>query len=394
MLQFPIYIKSIRTLSTLGSTSLEIWNAYLQKDLPYIEYVSYDEKKVVVSPLQEKHNEELIILANSDSKYRTLDRSVLMSLYTARNAFEDSGWQKGTSFGVNIGSSRGATSLFEKYHREFVKENYVATLTSPTTTLGNISSWIGHDLSSKGVTISHSIACSTGLHSILNAVAWLQSGLATHFIAGASEAPLTSFTIEQMRALKIYTQHLDVKYPCRALDLTKSTNQMFLGEAAVMVCLQKQKDSDINFAITGVGYATEVLQHNISISKSAQCFQDSMRMALQGHNLDSVDGIVMHAPGTIKGDLSEYNAIVEVFSGSEIPLLTSNKWKIGHSFASSGLMSLELACLILEYQVWIDTPTKSFLDIFRKDMNDINKLIVNAVGFGGNAVSIVVEKLS
>ena len=142
-----------------------------------------------------------------------------------------------------------------------------------------------------------------------------------------------------------------------------------------------------------MGYATEVLQHNISISKSAQCFQDSMRMALKGHDLDSVDGVIMHAPGTIKGDLSEYNAIAEVFSGLDMPLLTSNKWKVGHSFASSGLVSLELACLILQHQIWISTPTQSFLNISKKSRLSINKLIVNAVGFGGNAVSILVERL-
>ena len=61
--------------------------------------------------------------------------------------------------------------------------------------------------------------------------------------------------------------------------------------------------------IEGIGYATEILEHNISISAEAICFQKSMAMALQNINLDEVDVIVMHAPGTIQGDLSEMKAI-------------------------------------------------------------------------------------
>ena len=69
--------------------------------------------------------------------------------------------------------------------------------------------------------------------------------------------------------------------------------------------------------VTGVGYATEILEHNISISAEATCFQKSMKMALKDVDLESIDAIVMHAPGTIKGDLTELRAIEKVF-GSKI----------------------------------------------------------------------------
>ena len=37
----------------------------------------------------------------------------------------------------------------------------MSPLVSPTTTLGNISSWVAYDLGLDGVTLSHSITCST-----------------------------------------------------------------------------------------------------------------------------------------------------------------------------------------------------------------------------------------
>ena len=54
--------------------------------------------------------------------------------------------------GVNIGSSRGATQLFEKYHQYFLYKpgKRMSPLVSPTTTLGNIASWVAYDLGLDG----------------------------------------------------------------------------------------------------------------------------------------------------------------------------------------------------------------------------------------------------
>ena len=252
--------------------------------------------------------------------------------------------------------------------------------------MGNISSWVGHDLKTKGPQISHSITCSTALHSLLNGVAWIQSGMTDKFLVGGSEAPLTAFTLAQMNALKIYAKNKE-EYPCRSLDLTKTVNTMVLGEGACSICLEKRPKTENTLAyIKGIGYATEVLTHNISISSDAKCFQDSMKMALKNINKEEIDVVVMHAPGTIKGDFSEYKAIQKVF-GRQLPFLTSNKWKIGHTFGASGLLSVEMAILMLQYQKVIDVPYIHK----QRTPNPIRNVLINAVGFGGNAVSVILS---
>lgn len=321
----------------------------------------------------------------SEAKYKALDPSVLMAIDVSRRVLEQAGWQKGDVVGINIGSSRGATHLLEQYHEEFITTGKTATLSSPTTTLGNISSWVAHDLKSAGPEISHSITCSTALHAVLNAVAWLESGMADKFIAGGSEAPLTPFTLAQMQALKIYSKETE-GHPCRALDLDKTRNTMVLGEGAAVVALEREHPNPLGY-ITGVGYATDDLQHNTSISDQAECFQKSMKMAIGSTPLGEIDAIVMHAPGTIKGDWSEYKAIEKVF-GNQLPMLTTNKWKIGHTFGSSGLLSMELALLMLQEQTFFGTPFSEIFSI----QKPIQNVLINAVGFGGNAVSILVSK--
>ncbi len=391
MLKEPISITAITSISSMGQTFDEIWQSY-QSDEHFLEDVRIGEQSVWASQLPKAIKKEIEDLRQSDAKYRFLDDSVLFAIYAARSAVERASWDEGSHFGINIGSSRGATSLFEKYHQEFLTARKSSTLSSPSTTLGNISSWVAHDLKSKGPEISHSITCSTALHAVLNAVAWIQSGMADKFLVGGSEAPLTPFTIAQMQALKVYSkvsfpaQSRD-EYPCRAMDLHKTQNTMVLGEAAGLACLEKGSKTNAFAFVGGVGYATEPLQHSVSISTDAQCFQDAMRMALGRLDPSEVDAVVMHAPGTVKGDVSEYNAIKKVF-GNDHPFLTTNKWKVGHTFGASGLLSLEMAVMMLQKQHYIASPFFGN----QAPSNQINKVLVNAVGFGGNAVSILLNR--
>jgi 3-oxoacyl-(acyl-carrier-protein) synthase len=384
MLKTKIAITSLATLSPLGDDPAGIWNEYASGK-SCIGSKMFKDKHYLVATLSEESRMRIAALRKEDLKYKALDETVVMAVLTARTAIEKAGWQVGDDFGINIGSSRGATQLFEKHHREYLETGTTATLTSPTTTLGNISSWVAHDLKSKGPEISHSITCSTALHSILNAVAWLQAGMATKFLVGGSEAPLTGFTLAQMAALKIYATERQ-EFPCRAFDLTKTKNTMVLGEAAGMACLEIGEQPRALGYIIGLGYATDELEHNISISEEANCFQKSMRMALQNTPLEAVDAIVMHAPGTIKGDASEYKAIQKVF-GERLPLLTTNKWKTGHTFGASGMLNLELALLMMEHQTFIGVPFAAP----QTPRAQMKKVLINAVGFGGNAVSILLE---
>ncbi len=376
-----ISITAFASISPLGNNPATIWNNYLNDE----HFFTQNNQNNLVATLDENSKIEIEKLRKSDSKYKLLDKSVLFAMLASRKAVSNSGWKTGDDFGINLGSSRGATELFEQHYMDFLESGKANVLSSPTTTLGNISTWVAHDLQTSGPEISHSITCSTALHAIINGIAWLKSGMATKFLVGGSEAPLTDFTIAQMQALKIYSKSND-NYPCKTLDFSKTKNTMILGEGAAVCCLEIGKSDKTIAVIEGIGYATEILEHSISISAEATCFQKSMKMALQNINLDEVDIIVMHAPGTIQGDLSEMKAIEKVF-GEKIPLLTSNKWKIGHTLGASGMLSIELAILMLQNQVFIGIPFTEVKTHSRK----INKILINAVGFGGNAVSVLLS---
>lgn len=379
----PIAITGSASISALGENNSSVFN---QK-----HYLSFDQNlHAWVGRLPEILKSKVDALRDENRNYQSLDYSVLYAIYVSRLAAKQAGLKAGDDFGINIGSSRGATQLFEQYYDAFAKTGKAETLASPSTTLGNIASWVAQDLQNDGPEISHSITCSTALHALLNGVAWLQSGMCDKFLVGGSEAALTPFTIAQMKALKTYSRADEqTDFPCLAFDLEKTENTMVLGEGAASICMEKGMHDNALAYITGVGYATESLQHAVSVSAEATCFQKSMKMAIESAfgSTEKIDAVVMHAPGTILGDQSEYKALQKVF-GSNLPLLTTNKWKIGHTFGASGLLSLNTAIEMLQSQNYDEAP---FFSPQAKP-KAFKNILVNAVGFGGNAVSILVTR--
>ncbi|MBZ9652809.1 beta-ketoacyl synthase N-terminal-like domain-containing protein [Psychroflexus montanilacus] len=381
-MKHPIYINGFGSISALGHDQKTILKNY-RINSTHFSQLKWNSTSVLGASLATPSSEAIEKLSQENSRYKDLDRSVLMAMLTARQAMSKLKFQP-ESTGINIGSSRGATTLFENHHKDFLEGKKLSPLTSPTTTLGNISSWVAQDLGVDGPNISHSITCSTALHAMLNAKAWLEAEMCDLFLVGGSEAPLTEFTVAQMQALKLYSK-LDSDFPCESLKLDKLQNSLVLGEAAATAVMSKSPENALA-QITGFGFATEQITHNISISSDAQCFQKSMTMALKEAGKTEVDAIVLHAPGTKKGDQAEVNAIQSTFEN--LPLLTTNKWKLGHTFGASGMLSIEMALLMLTTGEFFENP------FYKQQIPDkaIESVMVNAVGFGGNAVSILLEK--
>tara|TARA_A100000171_G_C2139849_1_gene154075 strand:- start:3985 stop:5148 length:1164 start_codon:yes stop_codon:yes gene_type:complete len=377
----PISIAAITTVSALGASSDKVWQHYRDGIPLFSEW-----NGTIVSKVSSEIETELQQLQQQNDRYKNLDRSVLLAILVAKKCAQKFEFQSKNT-GVNIGSSRGATGLFEKYHQDFQQHGKVSPFASPTTTLGNISSWVAQDLGADGVAIDHSVTCSTAMHALLNGIAWLQAEMADIFVVGGSEAALTPFTIAQMKALKLYSASRH-RMACESMRFQKKENTMVLGEGAGVAILERGISEKTQAVIAGYGIASEQLEHNSSISENADCFQKSMRRALDSANLETVDAVILHAPGTVKGDVAEKNAINLVF-GKQLPLLTSNKWLVGHTFATSGMLSIEMAVLMLQKNKFIENP---FFANARHLPQELQTVLVNAVGFGGNAVSIILQK--
>ena len=84
--------------------------------------------------------------------------------------------------------------------------------------------------------------------------------------------------------------------------------------------------------------------------------------------------------------LAPREAVVKYFC-NKAPHLTTNNWKVGHIFGASGMLSVELAILMLQHNKCIGTPFSQCLSTPEK----VKNILVNAVGFGGNAVLVLLS---
>ncbi|MDQ3292352.1 MAG: beta-ketoacyl-ACP reductase, partial [Bacteroidota bacterium] len=332
--QKHIVIKGFGSISPLGASAKEVHQAYLQA-YPAFQTQSINGSEVPVAALSAENENLLTAIQQKNRLYRNLDRTVLLSIYAARQAMQQAGWNQEKEIAVNIGSSRGATGLFEQYFQDFQENpSRISSQASPTTTLGNISSWVANDLSFEGPVISHSVTCSTALQALANGFAWLQSGMAKRYLAGAAEAPLTPFTIAQMRAIGIYSTTHTNNFWCRPLNREKQ-NTFVLGEGAVLFALEQVADIELtpeSIILEAIGFGFEKITSKTGISPEGNNFQKAIRNAIQQlpENNSTIDAVVLHAPSTVAGDCAEIHALKTIF-GNNLPVLTSNKFLIGHT---------------------------------------------------------------
>lgn len=393
--QRHIIIRGYGTISPLGHDEATTRAAYLQGQAAF-STITHRGQPTPIAALPADAEEKLQQLLQHNPAYKQLDRSVLLAVYAARQAAEQAGWlHEGApaddDLAVNIGSSRGATGLFEQHFEAFQQEQ-LSSSASPTTTLGNLSSWVAHAVNAGGAQISHSITCSTALMAVANGMAWLKAGMAKRFLAGGTEAPLTDFTIAQMKAVGIYSKLAGQPYPCQPYAQEKQ-NTFTLGEGAAVFALEQVESPEAGTpVIEAVGLGFEKLVSKTGISAEGINFQKSMRHALAQlpENDQQIDLIITHTPGTRAGDKAELAAIQGVF-GDNLPIITTNKWLIGHTLGASGALSLQYALHVLKHQQYAFIPYSTLLQ--QQMPQGIKRIMVNAAGFGGNAASVVVSEI-
>jgi 3-oxoacyl-[acyl-carrier-protein] synthase II len=160
-----ILITAKSSIASVGHESEQVWQQY-KNPTSAISTCCFNNEVTPTGKLSPDSEKLINELRKENINYRRLDKTVLLALWASRNVVKKAGWSSLEKTGVNIGSSRGATQLFEKYHKHFLEtpDKRMSPMVSPTTTLGNVSSWVAYDLGIEGATLSHSITCSTALH--------------------------------------------------------------------------------------------------------------------------------------------------------------------------------------------------------------------------------------
>jgi 3-oxoacyl-[acyl-carrier-protein] synthase II len=326
--------------------------------------------------IPESVNEELKLIEQNNKAFKGVDRSVLFLLYLVDQLKAK---VNPNGLGINVGSSRGATGLWEENHSKFIGQEQINIKSSPLTTSGNLSSWLAQYLKTDAVSSSFSITCSSFHHAMLNAVAWLKAGMTERFLVGASEASNTPFTFEQLDVLGIYSK----EGTCRPFDFDDPSG-LLLGEGAGLFLLDKNEKGALA-ELVGWGMSMEQIKSATAMNKSGLGYEKSMLSAMHMADLEEVDLIVAHAPGTRMGDRAEYTAIKKLLGAEQYVQSVKGMW--GHSLGASGAQSMAYALNILQGKNF----NSNVATLGQPKSKAIRTVLINAAGFGGNVVSIILK---
>ncbi len=242
-----------------------------------------------------------------------------------------------------------------------------------------------------------STACSSSANAIMLGARMIKLGIVDRVIAGGTDA-LTKFTINGFNSLLI----LD-KEPCKPFD--KNRRGLNLGEGAGYLVLESadlalKSKKKILCEISGFSNANDAYHQTASSPEGAGAFQ-AMNEALQigGLSVNQIDYINAHGTGTDNNDITEGTAIGNLFSNA-IPPVSSTKPFTGHTLAAAG--AIEAIISILAIQNNMVFPNLNFSEKI-EDINfmptiqlisgkEINHVLSNSFGFGGNNTSLILSK--
>ncbi|NIN68537.1 MAG: beta-ketoacyl-ACP synthase II [Anaerolineae bacterium] len=345
---------------------------------------------------------------------RRTSRFIQFATISARKALEDArldlSKEDATRVGLEIGSAAGGIGIVEE--QACVLKERGARRIQPTVVPSVLISMapcqMAISLGIKGPASSPVAACATGVVAVGEAMRRLQRGDVDVMVAGASESigsPLTVTALARLGALS--PNDKDPAGACRPFDLNR--DGFVLGEGAAVVVMETLKHAlnrgaRILGEVLGYGFTTDGY-HLAAPDPTGNGAARAMDLAISDSRLapTDIDHIISHGTGTKLNDVAETKAIRTVFGETayKIPI-NSIKSMIGHLLGAAGAISFVTA--LKSIQDNIIPPT---INLHNPDpecdldyvplvarLKQIDTVLVNALGLGGQNAALVVRGFS
>jgi 3-oxoacyl-[acyl-carrier-protein] synthase II len=403
-----VVITGMGAITPLGMTLKETWDA-LKAGKSGISFIQgFDTAAIPCSVAGElKGFDAAQFIPYKD--IRRLAPFIHYAVASAVMAYEDSGLSKiflpSHLIGVIIGSSRGGTEVITKaVENSLIKNKPFSAYLMPSTTLNMSSSYISMRLKLRGPSFALSNACASGTNAIGEAVRIIQTEDVVAMLAGGAEAPLCPVVIGGYGAAGALCRESDnPQRASRPFDAHR--NGFVLSEGAATLVLEDaehalKRNATIYGEIVGYGMSTDAY-HQTRPHREGEAA--AMKKALKNASIspDDIDYINAHGTSTISGDITETEAIKEVFGKRVMTIpVSSIKSMLGHMLGAAG--AVETAITALSLKEGIIAPTINLttpdprcdLDYvpFKSRKADINMALTNSFGFGGVNASIIIKK--
>lgn len=342
----------------------------------------------------------------STREIKRMDRCGQLALIAAREAWAQAGAPAvdPERFAVVIGSAYGGLGSTIEQDRTLAASGprKVSPHTLTRLMVNGPAAWVSIDLGARGGARTPVSACASGAEAIVQGLEMIRSGAADVVIAGGVDASVNDLIITgfaQIRALS--TRADDPQRASRPFD--GGRDGFVLAEGAGVVVLESEaharaRGAEVLGAVAGGAITSDA---NDIVAADPAMQRRVMQKALSSAGLEAGDiGFVhAHATSTPVGDRLEGQAVSAIF-GTDIPV-TSTKGHTGHLLGGAGALAAVVVLEALRTGQLPGTLNVTTVDP-EVDLNVITDQVhqlaadapraglVNAFGFGGHSVALVI----
>jgi 3-oxoacyl-[acyl-carrier-protein] synthase II len=312
--------------------------------------------------------------------------------------------------GVVIATGGGGIGLAEEGTRILIEKGprSVSPLLLPGLMPNAVSCLVSIETGARGPILTSTLACASGNYSMIEAYHFLQRGEADVIIAGGAESastPLSFAALGRMGALS--TRNDDPLHASRPFEADR--DGFVYGEGAGIMVLETEehalaRGAKIYAEVLG-GRLTGDAYHITAPDPEGDGAVRAMLGALQSAGLTPTDADVIYAHGTSTplNDVTETKAIKRAFGEHAYKLaITATKSMVGHLMGAAGAISALAAALTLQEGILPPTinhdrpDPECDLDYVPNEARriDAKVALVNAFGFGGQNVVLVMKRYS
>jgi 3-oxoacyl-[acyl-carrier-protein] synthase-1 len=334
---------------------------------------------------------------------RFMSDAAAYSYVSMRDAIADAGLDEAQVSNPRTGlvaGSGGGSSRWQVETADLLRERGVRKVGPymvPRTMCSTVSANLATAFKIKGVSYSISAACATSAHCIGAAADLIRHGAQDIVFAGGGEDLDWTMTVmfDAMGALSSAFNETPEK-ASRPYDADR--DGVVIAGGGGMLVLEDwdhaiARGARIHAELVGYGVTSDGAD---MVAPSGEGAVRCMRMAMQGLEHRRVDYLNTHGTSTPLGDVTELNAVREVF-GDAMPPLSSTKALSGHSLGAASVHEA-IYCLLMMRDGFIAgsanienlDPRAEGFPIARESRDaQLDLVMSNSFGFGGTNGTLV-----
>jgi 3-oxoacyl-[acyl-carrier-protein] synthase II len=346
------------------------------------------------------------------SRMSAFDRTGLMSLASAMQAWKDAGLELGddekSRAGVYMGTGMGGAQSIDDNSRQLYQDNKdrVNPLSIVKVMSNAPAAHISINYGLTGPCLTYCTACSSSSVALGEAFRQIKYGFSDVILAGGTECLITFGSFKAWESLGVLAIEDAEDASTSSKPFSKDRSGFVIGEGAAVLVLEEMERARKRGAkiyAEVAGYGTTADAHHIT-APTVEGQGRAMQMALDeaGLGIKDIDYINAHGTATATNDIVETQAIKKVFGDRayKIPV-SSTKSMHGHLIGAAG--ALEFLISLLAIQNNAVPPTAhlknpdpecdlDYVPNAGRTGLSINAVMSNSFGFGGTNAVVIAKR--